>query len=397
MASYDKIYYNSSPIGSISALATTLDVSQSRLEKIAADSSQFYLVFQKQVGKKLRTLCDPIDELKRIQKKIISRIFSHLEFPPYLHGGIKASDPRDFLSNATHHARAHIAVAIDVENFFPSISENLVETAFRLLFNFKPDVATLLAKLTTLNGSVPQGAPTSTYLSNFIMFDKEYRLVAKLKARNIRYTRLIDDITLSSDKPLDPSVVTRITTDVVNLLSSYGFRRHEKKYKIYTRSNPHELMTITGLWLNRGVPRIAKSTRDEISAKVVALSKKALRPGATNEPEYHEEFASLSGRVAVLHRLKHTEGIRLRRILRSIPPIYDLDQCIKLRKIIVAFSRRSVNRSKLGYIRKFYRFQYCVAVMKNSNPKLAKQLQRVLNAVRPTKTLKDLNESNGTA
>ncbi len=389
MAGSHKIYYAGIPIGSVATLAKTLDITENRLVNLAARGQKNYLVFDKIVKGKNRELAEPYLELKVIQKRILSRIFCHLKYPAYLHGGIKASDSRDFYTNANSHRNAEVAIMMDIKGFFPAITPELVEKTFLLLFKFPPKVSNLLAKLTTLNGQLPQGAPTSSVISNLVMFEDEYKIASSFEAQGYIYTRLIDDITVSSKKLISNERVTKVVTRVAAMLSSYNFHLHPKKTHVRSRSNPAELMSVTGLWLNRGTPKLEKKKRLAISAEVVNVRRKAQQFGRFSD-NYHNEYNSVSGKVALLQRLKHSRALRLRSLLNGIEPIYDDRGVAKISNLVEKFCRRARDTGTIGYIKKYYNLQHNVAVVKRTHATVAKKLQNALNKKRPGKTLRSI-------
>lgn len=386
-----KIFYSASPIPSIEKLSKTLDFTESFINKVANDSSSFYTTFEKNVNGKYRTLSEPYPALKILQKRIITRIFRHIVFPEYLHGGIKTNDPRDFVSNAAAHKKSEVAITLDVRNFFPSITLAHIENVFRNLLHFPIEVSSVLANITTLNGTVPQGAPTSSYLANLVMWEKEYKLVAKLNGRGLVYTRLIDDMTISSQKRIPEKLVAKIVDDVASMLSHYSFSLHPDKKNIFSRKDPKNLMLITGLWLNRGNPRLLKEKRSEIAKEVAIVERHAQEDGAIFDQKYHKIHATSSGKVALLQRMGHSRASRLRGILKKYQPKFNEDQCHKIKILIKKFCAKNLDKTKLGYLKNYYRFQYSISIIKRSNPSLAKELQSILNKKRPTTTLLDLN------
>jgi hypothetical protein len=392
VAKTHKIFYQGAPIGSIESLAKTLDIPSLRLISIAKSIPSQYTEFEKQVKNKLRQLAEPNRDLKILQKRIITRIFSNLRFPPYLHGGIKSEPSRDFVTNAQVHAGAESAIALDIKNFFPSVTYKHVEDVFKFLFKFPPEVAKYLACLTTLNGSLPQGAPTSSYIANLIMFAEEYKLVAKFEGKKFVYSRLIDDITVSSKKPFSEKEKNMVTGDIFRLVQSYGFEIHPTKKYFFTRKNPHQLMTITGLWLNRGTPRIGRTRRDEISNEVIELRNEALLPNGRCTSKYHDDYNSVSGKVALLTRMNHKEAWRLRSILESITPIYDATGEAKIKKLVYTFCKKPQNLKSLGYIKVYYRLQNSIFIVKRTNKSLGKTLQNLISKRKPETTLKELHE-----
>lgn len=208
----DKPLYPCKPIGSIDVLAKTLGVHPTKLIDIASQVNNSYTSYQlpaHPVTGKERTVLEPKYELKKIQKRINSRIFEQVQFPSYLQGGLKASHSikRDYVQNATIHSHSQTLINLDVKNFYPNIKTEAVSNIFKYFFKFSDDVVSILIKLTTYHGSIPQGGCTSSYLANLVLFNSEYKLVSSLRGKNVRYSRLLDDITISSKTKLDPKFI----------------------------------------------------------------------------------------------------------------------------------------------------------------------------------------------
>jgi hypothetical protein len=391
MAGSHKIFYVGAPIGSVCALAQTLNVTEKRLTSLIGRGEKNYLIFDKLVKGKNRELSEPNLELKVLLKRILNRIFCHFRFPCYLHGGIKASTPRDFYSNADAHSEAHVAVMVDIKSFFPSITVELVEKTFMLLCKFPPAVAKALAQLTTLNGRLPQGSPTSSVISNLVMFEEEYKLACSFEGQGFVYTRLIDDITISSQKAVSEVRLTKIINRVSKMVTSYGFHLHPKKTQVRSKSNPENLMLITGLWVNRGTPKLEPEKRVAIASEVIKLRRKALAEGRFAD-DYHQEYLSVSGKVALLLRLKHKRAVRLRLLLDDIQPIYDDRGVAKISNLVEKYCRRAKDAGTIGYIKKYYKLQHRIAVVKRTHVQVAARLQKTLNKKRPSKTLRSFYE-----
>ncbi|MGZ8172820.1 MULTISPECIES: reverse transcriptase family protein [Methylobacter] len=199
-----KPYYPHNPIASIEALAITLGIHPKLLQDLAIKVDDSYTSFlAPPKNNKQRLVHEPKHELKKLQKRINSRIFEKVEYPDYLQGGIKdETNPRDYVVNATRHAHANQIICIDVKKFYPSIKSQYAAKIFQYFLKFPPDVSEILTKLVTYRGKVPQGGCTSSYIANLIFYDTEYLLVSELRKHDIQYSRLLDDITLSSQKNL---------------------------------------------------------------------------------------------------------------------------------------------------------------------------------------------------
>jgi hypothetical protein len=187
----DKPFYPFPGIGSVEALAKALDVHHDLLLDIAKKVDQSYTSFDipKKNNSGYRTVCEPKHELKRLQKKINSRILELVKYPSYLQGGIKdKSLSRDYVKNAAIHVKPTVLISLDIKNFYPNIHRSHVLNVFKNFLGFHPDVAEVLTCLTTLNDRVPQGGCCSSYLANLIFFGDEFKLVQKLRKLGWRYS-----------------------------------------------------------------------------------------------------------------------------------------------------------------------------------------------------------------
>ena len=64
---------------------------------------------------------------------------------------------------------------------------------------FPRGVRILLTYLCTYNEFLPQGAPTSSYISNLVMRDFDEEIGSFCEKNNISYTRYSDDMTFSGN------------------------------------------------------------------------------------------------------------------------------------------------------------------------------------------------------
>ncbi len=121
-------------------------------------------------------------------------------FPKAMHGGIRG---RLVASHAARHVRKREVVQMDIENFFPSISSEMVADALRATFRCGRDVCRLLVALTTYEGRLPQGAPTSMALANLAIAPMIERIDAAAKGSGHRFGTYVDDLALSGNRPRD--------------------------------------------------------------------------------------------------------------------------------------------------------------------------------------------------
>lgn len=145
---------------------------------------------------KLRTIYEPTPLLKHIQKQILINILNNKSISKYAkayHKGISLKE------NATPHVNKKIILKLDIKDFFENITFfNIYQACFPIEY-FPKSVGMLLTKLCTYQDHLPQGAPTSAYVSNLVMKEFDEEIGTWCKNNNISYTRYSDDMTFSGD------------------------------------------------------------------------------------------------------------------------------------------------------------------------------------------------------
>lgn len=375
--------YLASPIGSVKSLATALGLPEVALRDFAARSAEHYSHFTipKKNGKP-RSVCAPTFHLKVIQKRINRSIFGNVQYPDYLFGGVPG---RDYVQNARHHMGAKVAIALDVRDFYPSIGRDRVLDMFKHFCKFPSDVAGILSDLVTLNGAVPQGACTSSHVANLILHDVEHRIVREFASQKLTYSRLLDDICVSSQTELSEARTEAAIDKVRSMLRYKGFKLRQSKTKVTSANNPERLMEVTGLWLNRGQPRVLREERRDIRAAVHRCE--ALAKISRTSPDYHQEHDRVSGRVSKLAHLGHFEADSYRARLARILPMYDqLDINKTIRLVKALRGSKPGDRASHSYFDRFHLVQYRLGILARNSPGLSVSLRAMTYSVHPTKT-----------
>lgn len=268
--------YPHKPIYNIDSLALMLGENSDLLRKLGEKSHRLYRsVPQLKKDGSARETFEACEPLKKIQRKIVDRLLSHVEYPDYLHGGIRdAKSPRSIYSNAKIHSGSEAIVLQDIKNFFPSITIERVRSIFKGLLGFGDEVADILTRLVTKNGTVPQGASTSSYLSNLVFWDVEPRLVLWVKQNGMAYSRFADDITISSIAKIPTELKSEIIRKVTGMLASKGFLQKRQKMHVLAagqsinRNAKIEPVVVTGLTVCGERPGVPKFERKKIRAAV---------------------------------------------------------------------------------------------------------------------------------
>jgi len=210
-----------------------------------------------------RICYDAKPPLKSMHGRIKCMILRRVTYPSYLMGGLADPDkPRDYVRNANVHVGARVLINEDVANFFPSTSFDVVFDIWKYFFHFPLDVARTLARLTTRRGELPQGAKTSSYLANLAFWACEPRLVAELESRGFRYTRYVDDITISSRRDRTAQEIHEVLSLLAAMIKRYGFRFKRSKHSLVYAGQRMEVALSSAMpALAWGVPGIATSVR----------------------------------------------------------------------------------------------------------------------------------------
>ena len=127
--------------------------------------------------------------------------------------------------NALYHSNTLYGLALDLKDFFPSITASKVYTIFSSL-GYNNFAATILTNLCTLDGKLPQGSACSPALSNIICITLDKRLIGLCEKRGIRYSRYADDMYFSCD---DKALLLKNFPIITKIIEDEDFNINEKK------------------------------------------------------------------------------------------------------------------------------------------------------------------------
>lgn len=224
---------------SVDDLSVLLATPVSKLEALAAQAGQMYRHVPKpKPDGTTRDTWDAFPPLKKVQEQIKNRILQRVSFPLYLQTGIRDKEfPRDYARNAAFHAGAYCVVTFDIKNYFPSITAVQVRAIWSDFFRLDVRVADILTALTTMDGFVPQGAKTSSYLANLAFWKDEHEMHAHLRTLGWEYSRLADDVTVSTKNRCKVAAVNAINRTVIGFIQRHGFHVKRSKHKIFWRND----------------------------------------------------------------------------------------------------------------------------------------------------------------
>jgi len=235
------------PLMKGSEIANFLGVSGSLVGHMVIKPNRYYRSYSipKKSGKK-RVISAPRIFLKTVQRYILDCILTPLPIHQAAVGFVRG---RNMAMGAAVHVGKRFLWNIDLENFFPSINQSRVKAAFEKI-GYPSKAAYFLSGLCCLNGALPQGAPTSPALSNYIFSSIDEQISSIAKRNSISYSRYADDLSFSSDR-----LISKIfQSDVIKIVNENGFNINPSKCRLM---GPRCRREVTGLTVNEkiSIPR----------------------------------------------------------------------------------------------------------------------------------------------
>ncbi|MDF7670675.1 reverse transcriptase family protein [Orbaceae bacterium ESL0721] len=306
--------YPFKPVANLDSLAKILDITRQELDDLYYSSDSFFILHDKKQKSdgSYRDIYDVKDRLKIIHDRISNTFLKKVYYPDYLQGSLKN---KDFLTNAKNHLGKKILITEDITNFFPSISKKVVFEVWCGFFKFSKEVSEYLAELITYNGKLIQGGKASSYICNLIFWSRESELAEYLSKKGLKYTRYIDDITVSANRIITSKEKTDIIRRIYSLLKSVGAKPNRKKHKIMPRNKKQ---TVHNLNVNRDKPSMAKNKRNKIKAAVFECE--SIFKDSSNSDEYLKLFNQTMGRVNHMKRIHPIAGDILQKRLKLVTP-----------------------------------------------------------------------------
>ncbi|MGD9633717.1 MAG: reverse transcriptase family protein [Pirellulales bacterium] len=283
-------------------LALLLEVEVDFIESVVSNPEAFYTSFSIPKSNGLsREIKPPTKCLRRVQRTLLNLLYDRVVLRSCLHGGVPR---KSIVTHAQSHLGRAMLATLDIRDFYPSTTlEHLRQVATAL--GFVDEAATDLLLLVTLNGRLPQGAPTSSLFANlaFAPGDTEFIDICRNRGRrrwNLRYSRYVDDIAISGDCDL-----REMRDEFVRAIGTANYTVADEKIHFKGR---HERQIVTGLVVNDKLRPTKEYIRDlkhdirnclNLGAALVAIAEGVTVRTLKNQ---------LSGKVAHLSRVDRELG-----------------------------------------------------------------------------------------
>lgn len=243
-------------------LSLLLRIDRALLSTMVNASGAFYRQFTipKRSGGQ-REITAPYPSLKYVQSWINEKILSKVPIHGCAHGFV---EKRSIITNVSPHMGKPHLLKIDLKDFFPSITINMVIQVFNCL-GYTPEVSFYLASLCCHEGVLPQGSPASPVISNIVAKHLDRRLYRLAKRFGYTYTRYADDIAFSGE-----NIFIGFIKYVKEIVEDCGFAINEKKVRLYGEKGNKIL---TGISMASGRPRVPRDYRRKLEKELFYIRK----------------------------------------------------------------------------------------------------------------------------
>lgn len=227
--------------------------------------------------------------LKKIQKrfnKILMNIMldkkvrgvKQKSIIPYLHSAVKQ---RSYHTNAQVHIGNRYVFAIDLKDFYPSVTKYKLYLFFKEKFNLSPDIAMFYSVLSTCKSDdgtyrLGQGlsqSSTLAYLVNYSLFNYLYVLS---KDNDIEMSIYVDDVVFSSKKKIPQSFIDRL----FGIIKGNDMLIKRQKVHNYKKES---VKKITGVYINGNKTRVANNKHFEFHTQYKYLKHKVKNINSIDE------------------------------------------------------------------------------------------------------------------
>jgi hypothetical protein len=236
--------------------------------------------------------------LRLLQKNIATALSACITFPDCVQG---FTAKRSIVTNARAHLGAKVLIHADIKDFFDSIKLVQIEEAFQSL-GCNSAVSSMLAKICSLNGFLPQGSNASPSIANMVCRNLDSGFLVLAGTTQSVYTRYADDITFSGDKVPSEGAIQQV-------LKSHGFELRGGKCRIQKRGRAQY---VTGLTISdTSYPRLPRRIKSRLRLELHYLRKFGIEDhlahGGSDEPQHWLE-SRIDGWIRFVHSVEPTRA-----------------------------------------------------------------------------------------
>ena len=212
---------------------------------------------------------------------------------------------------------------MDIKHFYASVPYSDIKNFIKIVCkNIENANVNYYIDITTVNGKLPTGAPTSAYIADNCFKKADLAIQSYCNVFSVSYSRYMDDLTFSSD---NKQVLKKIELKVREILSANGYRLNKKKLK-YISSNKQQ--NILGLIVNYGKVRINNKEKRRIRAMlhsyVISISNSRNKNLKNCFWDYYQK-EKLKGYIAYIQHVDNEYYQRLKNYVNKLSLKYNVD------------------------------------------------------------------------
>jgi RNA-directed DNA polymerase len=298
---------------SVRHLAAILRIDVAVLRLLARDANALYAERHKYDKKRHKyiNIEEPQGRLKDVQERLVKRLINSLLLDdPVAYGSVRG---RGALLAAQVLAGKPLLITVDISDFYGHVTfRHVYETFCHLKCSHR--VADIIARLTTRNGRLPKGAPSSPAISNLVMLRFDKWIDQAAHTRGVSICRYIDDIGIGGERngPCD------VLNSCIRSLHALGLPVHRRrkmvdgkkpKLRFQERGGSQEVL---GLNVCGKVPVIPREYSDNLRSQI----RQKKRFCGTER-----EMNSLRGKIAYLRTTNPNRAEKFQQLLSSCPVI----------------------------------------------------------------------------
>jgi len=239
---------------------------------------------QKRHGRGMRLISQPSSEIKFLQRLIVAYELCDV---PIHDAAIAYQTGRSIKDHALPHANGRYLLKLDFKDFFPSLRADTLKYRLGRDKNFSDIELWILCQLLCRRNrktgklELSIGAPSSPFISNYLLWEFDSLLTSFCSKLDVRYTRYADDLAFSTSKPKVLDEVQEKVSSLLRDLDYLGVSLNQDKTVNVSKKNQR---TLTGLRLsNDGAVSIGRDKKRKLRAIMHAFSQNQLLAEEVNQ------------------------------------------------------------------------------------------------------------------
>ncbi len=290
---------------SIRKVEALLRIQRERIGELADTAPSYYRPYHHTTRSgKSRHIDNPVGLLRQAQDRILQRVLAAISLPERMYGVTRGS----IIDHAAAHVGQPVVVTLDIKECFFRTTANKVFAVFKNTVGCSPEIARSFTKLTTINGALPEGAPTSPLLAAAVLAPLFRDLEAFAGRHGLSASMFADDIALSGVHPQD------VIAEVIGIIRRHGYGVRARKVHVMPAAARQRL---PGTMVNRKVS-VDRQYRRLVRRRIATLK------GAPEIPEWVSR--SIVGQIEHVAFVAPNQAVALRRLASRFLPAAGSDE-----------------------------------------------------------------------